>query len=80
MTMAKFPFNPVLGKSSTAGDLIVDVAPSFTKWYASPESIESDSQFTYTQAFNLSTDAKAVGNVTVTPFHAIGGSPEATTP
>lgn len=80
MTTANFHFTPVPGKSIKTPDVTVDVSSIFTTWYASPDSLQYGSQFTYFQTFNLSTDASTIGQVTVTLTNDVGVSPEANTP
>ena len=79
---AKFHFTPWprAHQLLTTEDFTIDVSSLFTTWYADPASIEEGSEFTYTQTFSLSSDALAVGQVSVTLVNSVGGSAEATTP
>jgi hypothetical protein len=80
MTFAKFHFTPVPGGSIGDEDVTIDVGSLFTTWYADPASRQYGSAFTYTQIFNLSSDAAVVGQVTVTLTNSVGVSPDSNTP
>jgi hypothetical protein len=77
---AIFHFTPVPGGSISTKDLKIDVNSLFSTWYANPESNPYGSLFTYTEVFNLSSDASVVGQVTVTLTNDVGASQEANTP
>ena len=74
LTTATFHFTPVPGHSLNSGDVTIDVGPIFAAWYANPASDQYGSAFTYTQIFDLSTDASVVGQVTVTLSNSVGVS------
>ena len=80
MTLAKFHFTAVPGGSIGTPDITIDVVPIFTTWYADPASLQYGSTFTYTQSFNLSSDASVVGQVSVALTNSVGESQEADTP
>jgi len=80
MSSAKFHFTAASGHSLATPDVTLDVSKIFATWYADPASSQYGSEFTYTQTFNLSSDAAAVGGVTVTLTNSAGTSPEANTP
>jgi hypothetical protein len=80
MNQAKFHFTPVAGKSIATPDVTLNVDSIFATWYADSASGQYGSEFTYTQTFNLSSDASVVGEVTVTLANSLGTSPEAMTP
>ena len=79
MSSAKFHFTPVPGGSIGTEDVTIDVVPIFTTWYADPASLQYGSTFTYTQTFNLSSDASVVSQVSVTLTNSVGVSQEADT-
>jgi hypothetical protein len=74
MTSALFNFTPAAGQELQDPQLTVDVATDFSTWYAQQSSIQYGSAFTYTQAFDLSGDASAVGGVSVTLTNSVGTS------
>jgi len=80
ITGAAFHFTATSGNSISTPDLKVDVTSLFSTWYASPASDQYGSEFTYTEVFNLSSDASVVGQVTVTLTNDVGASQEANTP
>jgi len=80
MNQAKFHFTPVAGRSIATPDVTLNVDSIFATWYADSASGQYGSEFTYTQTFNLTSDASVVGEVTVTLANSLGTSPEANTP
>ena len=55
-------------------DLTVDLTTAFTGWYQSSSSDAFGTTFLYQQVFDLSSDASAVGSVTVTLTNSQGAS------
>ncbi len=80
VSSARFHFTGAPGHSIGTPDVTIDVSKVFATWYADPASSQYGSEFTYTQTFNLSSDAAAVGQVTVTLTNSAGTSPEADSP
>ncbi|MGA2848675.1 MAG: FG-GAP-like repeat-containing protein [Terracidiphilus sp.] len=74
MTSALFNFTPAAGQTLLDAQLTVDVGTDFSTWYGQQSSIQYGSAFTYTQAFDLSTDASSVGGVSVTLTNSVGAS------
>lgn len=74
ISTAKFHFTPAPGKSIGTQDVAIPVGPIFATWYADPASDQYGSEFTYSQVFNLSSDASVVGQVTVTLVNSVGDS------
>lgn len=74
MTQAEFHFTPASGASLKTTDLTVDLTAPFTTWYQSTSSDDFGTTFLYTQPFTLSSDAKSVGEVSVTLTNSKGAS------
>ena len=80
ITGAAFHFTASSGNTISTPDLTIDVTPLFSSWYANPESDQYGSLFTYTEVFNLSTNASTIGQVSVILTNDVGTSQEANTP
>jgi hypothetical protein len=80
MTGAKFHFTAVSGGDIETQDIAIDAQPLYAAWYGSDASFQYGSTCTYTQVFNLSTDASVVGQVSVILTNSQGSSPEANSP
>jgi hypothetical protein len=74
VTTAIFHFTPVAGGNISNPDFTVDVTSAFATWFASAASDQYGSEFTYTQAFTLDSNASVVQNVTVTLVNSVGKS------
>jgi hypothetical protein len=74
MVSADFTFTPAAGQSLSDPSVTVDVSSEFANWYSQPTSLQYGSAFTYTQTFNLSSDASTVGSVSVTMTNSVGTS------
>jgi len=74
MTEATFHFTAAQGASLKTTDLTVDLTTAFTGWYQSSSSDAFGTTFLYQQVFDLSSDASAVGSVTVTLTNSQGAS------
>ena len=75
---AKFHFNPVSGGKIKTQDVAIDAQALYASWYNSDASLQYGSTCTYTQVFNLSSDANVVGQVSVVLTNTQGTSPEVT--
>ncbi|MBB5057718.1 hypothetical protein HDF16_002424 [Granulicella aggregans] len=73
---AKFHFTPVAGGKITTEDVAIDAQGLYASWYTSEASLQYGSTCTYTQVFNLSSDANVVGQVSVVLTNTQGASPE----
>jgi hypothetical protein len=80
ITGAAYHFTAIPGQSIGTPDVTLDVNALFSTWYANPSSEQYGSLFTYTEVFNLSSDASVVGQVTVTLTNDVGTSEDANTP
>jgi hypothetical protein len=76
ITGAKFHFKPVGGASIKTQDVTIDAQALYASWYSSEASLQYGSTCTYTQVFNLSSDANVVGQVSVILTNTQGASPE----
>jgi hypothetical protein len=76
ITGAKFHFKPVGGASIKTQDVTIDTQALYASWYSSEASLQYGSTCTYTQVFNLSSDANVVGQVSVILTNTQGNSPE----
>jgi len=76
ITGAKFHFKPVGGASIKTQDVTIDAQALYAAWYSSEASLQYGSTCTYTQVFNLSSDANVVGQVSVILTNTQGNSPE----
>jgi hypothetical protein len=76
ITGAKFHFKPVGGASIKTQDVTIDAQALYASWYSSEASLQYGSTCTYTQVFNLSSDANVVGQVSVILTNTQGNSPE----
>jgi hypothetical protein len=74
ISSALFNFTPAAGQALQESQLTVDVATDFSTWYTQPSSNQYGSAFSYTQAFDLSSDASTVGGVSVTLTNSVGTS------
>jgi hypothetical protein len=75
LTFARFEFTPAPGAPSiTTPDVSVPVGTIFADWFASADSIQYGSTFTYTQIFNISGSAANIGSVQVTLTNSVGPS------
>jgi hypothetical protein len=73
---AKFHFTPVAGKKIKTQDVAIDAQELYASWYSSETSFQYGSTCTYTQVFNLNSDANTVGQVSVVLMNTQGASPE----
>ena len=73
---AKFHFNPITGGSIKTQDVAIDAQALYASWYSSDASLQYGSTCTYSQVFNLSTDANVVGQVSVILTNTQGDSSE----
>jgi hypothetical protein len=78
VTLATFDFTPASGSSISNPEINVDVSSEFTAWYASDTSAQFGSSFSYSQVFNLSSNASAVGSVSVVLTNSVGQSNQVT--
>lgn len=74
ISQARFHFTPAPGASVATEDVTVPVGPIFATWYADPASGQYGSEFTYSQIFNLTSDATVVQQVTATLVNSVGPS------
>ncbi len=75
VTFARFEFTAAPGAHAIATpDISVPVGTIFDDWFASTDSIQYGSTFTYTQTFNISGSAANVGSVQVTLTNSVGPS------
>ena len=74
---ATFHFAPAPGHTLSTSDVTIDVSSIFAAWYADPASDQYGSSFTYTQVFDLTSDASVVGQVSVVLENSVGTSPPA---
>jgi hypothetical protein len=74
MSSAVFTFTPAVGQSLSDPSVTVDVSTEFANWYSQETSLQYGSAFSYTQTFNLSSDASTVGSVSVTMTNSVGTS------
>jgi hypothetical protein len=80
MVNAKFHFTPAAGASLDTTDLTIVGDTIFNaNWFQTTTSYQYGSTFTYTQIFNTSDDATAIGSVDVTLTNTIGASDMKTT-
>ena len=74
LSSAVFTFTPAAGATIDNPQVTVDVSSDFTSWYSQETSDQYGSAFSYTQIFNLSSDASTVGSVSVTLTNSVGTS------
>ena len=79
MVSADFTFTPATGQTLSDPSVTVDVSSEFATWYADATSLQYGSAFSYTQTFDLSSDASTVGSVSVTMTNSVGTSSAVTT-
>jgi hypothetical protein len=78
LTTAIFHFTGGNGATITTPDITAPVTALFAQWFASTQSAQYGSSFTYSQEFTLSDDASNIGMVTVTLVNSVGQSISAT--
>jgi hypothetical protein len=75
LTFARFEFTAAAGAPAIdTPDVSVPVGTIFENWFASADSIQYGSTFTYTQIFAISGSAANIGSVQVTLTNSVGAS------
>jgi hypothetical protein len=74
MKTAAFHFTAAAGSTLTTTDLSVDVSAAFAAWYASPASLATGSQFSFTIPFTVNGSASTIASVSVTMTNSVGSS------
>ena len=75
LTFSRFEFTAAPGAPAVATpDVSVPVGTIFADWFASANSIQYGSTFTYTQIFNISESAANIASVQVTLTNSVGPS------
>ncbi len=74
ITQASFQFLGVSGAQIDTPNVTAAVGTLFTGWFSSAASAQYGSTFTYTQVFNVSGSAAAIGSVQVTLTNSVGVS------
>ena len=74
VSSAIFTFTPAAGATIDGSPVTVDVSTDFSSWFSQESSDQYGGAFTFTQTFNLSSDASTVASVSVTLTNSVGTS------